>query len=364
MSDLTRRDLIAGAGAVAGTVALSGVTTLEAFAQSEKPVGWAILGLGGYATNQILPNMKFCKKSKPVAVISGSPDKAKKIAADYGISDKAIYSYDNMDSIKNNPEIEVVYVITPPGTHHEFTVRALKAGKHVCCEKPMASNSNECEDMVAEAKKAGKRLQIGYRCHFENFNKEAMRLCQTGALGRIRTIRSDHGFTLGWNGWHTSRKLGGFGAISEIGVYAIQALCYLAGADPIEVWGSREKTDSPYFKEVEDVNHFNLLFPTGIQGIGATAYTWNANNFRVLGNKGMLDAEPATGYGGHRLRLNGKEITVEANNMWADQMDHLSECIRDPKMTLIAPGEMGLRDIKIIEAVLRSAEEKRVVKFA
>ncbi len=356
MSDLTRRDLLAGT---------TGLALGHLIGEEPKPVRWAILGLGGYAQNQIMPNFKDCKHSKLVAVISGTPDKAKAVAAKYDLPDSKIYSYSNLEKIKDDQDIDVVYVITPPGTHHEFTLRALAAGKHVCCEKPMASTAKEAAEMVEAAKKAKKRLGIGYRCHFEAYNKEAVRLCRTGAVGTIRTIRSDHGFTMNSDtGWHAKRKLGGHGAISEIGIYAIQALCYLAGADPIEIFGTREKLDVPRFKEVEDVNHFNLLFPGGIQGFGATAYTWNANNYRVMGNRGVLNAEPSTGYNGHKFTLNGNPIEVKANNMWAEQMDHFSECVRDPKKTLITPGEMGLRDIKIIEAILKSAETKSVVKFS
>ncbi len=359
MSELSRRDILAGS---------SGLALGHFFGrdpQEVKPVRWAVLGLGGYARNQIMPNFEHCKHSKLVAVISGSADKAKGVAAKYGLPDSKIYSYDNLEKIKNDEEIDVVYVITPPGTHHEFTLRSLAAGKHVVCEKPMASYAKDAQEMVDAAKKAKKRLGIGYRCHFDAYNVESMRLCRTGALGTLRTIRSDHGFTMNdMNSWHWKRPLGGFGAISEIGIYAIQALCYLAGADPIEVYGTRDKLDVPRFKQVEDVNHFNFVFPNGIQGIGATAYSWNANNWRAMGNRGILNGEPATGYQNNKITLNNQPIKVTPNNMWADQMDHFSECVRDPNKTLITPGEMGLRDIKLIEAILHSADTKSPVRFS
>lgn len=359
VAHITRRNLLVGAGAVALGAAASRVQS-----QDPKPVGWAILGLGNYATRNILPNLKHCKHTKLAAVISGTPDKAKRIAGEYGLPESKIYSYDDMARIKDDPDIEVVYVITPPGTHAGFSIRAAEAGKHVCCEKPMASDSAECRAMIEACRKAGTRLQIGYRCHFEAHNLEAVRLCRSGVLGQIRTIRSEHGFTMNTDqSWHSKRALGGIGAISEIGIYAIQAMCYLAGADPVSVWGTRDKLDVPRFKEVEDVNHFNLFFPGGIQGIGSTAYSWNANNFRVLGSRGTLDAEPGTPYSGHRYRLNGQEMTIAPNNQWAEQMDHFSECVRDPSKPLIASGEMGLRDILIMEAILKSADEKRVVNL-
>jgi glucose-fructose oxidoreductase len=111
------------------------------------------------------------------------------------------------------------------------------------------------------------------------------------------------------------------------------------------------------------VNHFNLVFPGGIQGIGATSYSWNSNNYRVLGTTGKIDAEPATGYDGHHFKLNGESIFVEPANQWAGQMDHFSECVRDSSKVLKTPGEMGLRDIRIIDAILRSADTKSPIKL-
>lgn len=352
---ISRRQLIQSAGAVA----LGGTAVLRA-QPPERKVGWAILGLGSYARNQILPNMRFCERSQLKALISGSPDKAKQVAQQYGIPESKIYNYENLERIKDDPDIDVVYVITPPGTHKEFTVRSLRSGKHVCCEKPMAYTAAEAVEMVAEAKKAERRLQIGYRCHFEPHNLRAMELCRSGEMGQIRTIRSEHAFTMTWDGgWHSKRGLGGYGAITEIGIYSIQALCYLAGTDPIEIVGSRHKLDVPRFREVEDFNEFILVFPNGIHGSGATGYSFNANNFRVQAERGRLDAENATSYSGHRYTFNGRPVEVPPANQWARQMDHLSECVLDPTKKLIAPGEMGLRDMRIVEAILRSADEGR-----
>lgn len=360
MNPLSRRDVLAGATGISLAAASNKLMGQD----SQKPVGWAVLGLGGYATNNILPNFQHCKKSKLVALISGSPDKAKATAEKYNIPEQKIYDYTNLERIKDDPDIDVVYVITPPGTHHEFVMRALACGKHISCEKPMTGDVKQAVEMVETAKKLGKRLGIGYRCHFEPNNLEAMRLCKTGALGTIRTIRSEHGFTLGdWSKWHHVRSLGGFGAISEIGIYAIQAMCYLAGADPIEVQATRDKGKSPLFKEIEDTNHFVLTFPNNITGIGATSYSWNANNYRVYGNRGRIAAEQATGYDNHMFDFNNQPFQVEAGNQWARQMDHLSECVRDSGKTLITPGEMGLRDVRIMDAIVRAGMENKIVKL-
>src|SRR4029079_7261726 len=116
-----------------------------------KKLGWAIVGLGSLAIHQILPAFAKCEKSKVVAFVSGHRDKADKLAARYGVDAANIYNYENYDSIKSNPSIDVVYVVLPNSRHAEYTVRALKAGKHVLCEKPMANTPAECEQMIAAA---------------------------------------------------------------------------------------------------------------------------------------------------------------------------------------------------------------------
>src|SRR5262245_29337968 len=142
--DLTRRSFLRKAGG--GLAAAQAIGALAAKAQAQqvpeppgKKLGWAIVGLGSLAINQILPAFAKCEKSKVVALVSGHPDKAQKLALRYGVDAKAIYNYQNYDSLKDNPEVDVVYVVLPNSMHREYTVRAHQAGKHVLSEKPMAN---------------------------------------------------------------------------------------------------------------------------------------------------------------------------------------------------------------------------------
>src|SRR6202008_870338 len=108
-----------------------------------KKLGWAIVGLGSLAINQILPAFDKCEKSKVVALVSGHPDKASKLALRYGVNAKNIYNYQNYDSIKDNPEVDIIYVVLPNSMHAEYTIRGAQAGKHVLSEKPMATSSGD-----------------------------------------------------------------------------------------------------------------------------------------------------------------------------------------------------------------------------
>ncbi len=111
-------------------------------------MGWAIVGLGSLAINQILPAFAKCEKSKVVALVSGHPDKANKLALRYGVNPKNIYNYQNYDTIRDNPEVDIIYIVLPNGMHAEYTVRGHQAGKHVLSEKPMANTPADCQQMI------------------------------------------------------------------------------------------------------------------------------------------------------------------------------------------------------------------------
>jgi len=149
--EITRRGFLArvGGGLVAANVAgsLAGSAFPAQLVVPDPPgkkLGWAIVGLGSLAINQILPAFAKCEKSRVVALVSGHPDKANKLALRYGVNAKNIYNYQNYDSIRDNAEVDVIYIVLPNGMHAEYTVRGLQAGKHVLSEKPMARTPDEC----------------------------------------------------------------------------------------------------------------------------------------------------------------------------------------------------------------------------
>lgn len=223
----SRREILTGSSAALLAA------TLPACGWAQEPpkrkLGYAIVGLGSYATNQIMPRLKDCEFAKLSALISGTPEKLERYGTEYGIPKTHRYSYANYDSIRDNPDIDLVYVVLPNSLHAEYSIRASKAGKHVLCEKPMAVSSAECEAMIAAAKKAGKKLMIGYRSHFEPYNRHGIELIKNGFIGRPRLITSEHGFTISPNQWRLDRPLSGGGSMMDIGIYSLNAARYLSG---------------------------------------------------------------------------------------------------------------------------------------
>ena len=343
-------------------------------AASGPRVGFAVVGLGKFATEQILPAFAACTRSRLVALVSGSPDKAKRIAEQYGIEAKNLYDYTNFDRIRENAAVDVVYVILPNSLHAQYSERAARAGKHVLCEKPMAVTAKECEGMIHASKAAGKKLMIAYRAQFEPHNLRAIQMVRRGEIGRVKTIIADHGRILRpeqpSDSWRAKRALAGGGSLVDIGIYSIQAARYITGEEPLEVSARTFSTpNDARFAEVEETVAFTLAFPSGVLANCTASYGHaEGKRYRVFGEKGYLDLDPATAYEGNVLRASkdGKSaelVEVPQGNQFAAQMDHLAECIQsgeEPK----TPGEEGLRDVRILEAIYTAAREHRPVRFA
>ncbi len=339
--------------------------------RGDRKAGYAIVGLGGYGLGMIIPEFANCRHSRLAAVVSGDPAKARRVAREHGLPERSIYDYGNFDRIRDNPDVDVVYVVLPNSMHAEYTIRAARAGKHVLCEKPMAVSVRECEAMIAACRKAGRKLMIGYRSHFEPHNLHAMRLRRDRAVGTPRFVQSEHGFPIGDpSQWRLKRALAGGGSLMDIGIYSVQALRYTSGEEPVSVT-ARASTDrsDPRFREVEDRIDWSFLFPSGAIGHGFSSYSSGHNHIRLTGDAGWIDLEPATSYSGQRMRVRRREeeeqVTPPAGpavNQFVGQLDHMSECVLTGGEPIV-PGEEGLRDIRIMEAIYRSAREGRTIRL-
>jgi len=371
--EITRRGFISRVGQGVLAASFPGSLLKPAQAQLKVPdppgkkLGWAVVGLGSLSINQILPAFATCEKSKVVAFVSGHPDKASKLALRYGVDPKNIYNYENYDSIKNNPEVDVIYVVLPNGMHAEYTVRGLQAGKHVLCEKPMANTPAECQQMIDAAHKVDRKLMIAYRCRYEPYNREAIRIARSGELGPTQMILADAGFRIGDpKQWRLNKQMAGGGSMMDIGIYALNASRYLTGEEPREVNAMICSTPGdPRFKEVEEHVTFQLRFPSGILANCSSSYGYfHQSHYRVMGTDARLGMDPATWYSGLRLWIE-RDNVIEQRDLpsvdhFAAEMDHMSDCIMQNQQPL-TPGEEGLRDLTIIHAIYESARSQKMV---
>src|SRR5690606_8062796 len=187
---------------------------------------------------QVIPGFGDARQSRMTAFVSGNPAKARDLGARYGVS--RFYDYGGFGTMKDDAEIDCVYIVLPVGLHAEYTIRALEAGKHVLCEKPMASTAAECERMIAAAKANGRQLGVACRVHFEPTNREAMRRIVAGELGALRHVQCDHGFNANPqfppHKWRLEKALAGGGSMYDIGIYGLNtSLMMLDGDTPVAV---------------------------------------------------------------------------------------------------------------------------------
>lgn len=330
-----------------------------------KTVGWAVVGLGQLALEEVMPAFAECKLSRPVALVSGHPDKARKVAAVYGVDPKNIYDYETYDKLADNPAVQAVYIILPNSMHAEYTIRGLKAGKHVLCEKPMAASVAECEAMIAAATEAKRKLMIAYRLRYEPFNATAIELCRKGAVGKVKTVVASNGQDTKAPNIRLSKALAG-GPVEDVGIYCLNACRYLTGEEPVEVTAvAHQPKNDPRFREVAESVAFTLRFPSGAIGNCDCSFgVSESRQYRIHGTAGTIVMDSAFAYRGQNLTVGteGKKVEMKLRevNHFAAEMEHFSACVLGDKEPR-TPGEEGLADMRVIAAIAEAVKTGKAV---
>lgn len=317
----------------------------------EGRLGIALVGLGNYATNQLAPALQQTENCYLAGIVTGTASKIPVWKERYNIPDKNIYNYENYDSIKDNPDIDIIYVVLPNNMHAEYTIRGFDAAKHVICEKPMAITVADCDRMIAAAKKANKHLSIGYRLHFEPYNLEMVRCGTQKIYGEIKKLSGGFGFRAGPSQWRLTQKFAGGGPLMDVGIYVIQAMCYVTGMEPIAVTAQEGvKTDLERFKEVEQSLSWQMEFPNGLITDCRTSYAEGMNFLKAEAENGTFELTSAYNYTGQRGTTPAGVMDFPHINQQARQMDGIALSIKNNKQSIV-PGEMGRRDVKYLQAV-------------
>jgi glucose-fructose oxidoreductase len=365
-SQTSRRDFLCRLtlGAAALAVGPNLIAHAETLAKNNgRKLGVALLGLGKYSTNELGPALRQTKLCYLAGVVTGHPEKAEKWAADYDLKKKNIYNYENLDQISDNPEIDIIYVVTPPALHPEFTIRAAKAGKHVISEKPMATSVADCDRMIAACKAAKVKLGIGYRLHYDLYHKEMMRLAREQDFGPFMRMSGDRGFVFGQRAWRIDKRLAGGGPMMDLGIYIVHGACMAAnGVAPVYVTAHEEpKTKPELFNEVEETVRWTMDFPNGARCEAVTSFNHSADQFRIEGKKGWVEfKQHAFTYRGIVCETSRGPLSYPAINQQAAMMDDFADCILTGRQTPVS-GELGRRDMQIITAIYEAARTgKRV----
>jgi glucose-fructose oxidoreductase len=329
--------------------------------QRKERLGVALVGLGYYSADLLAPALQLTQHCYLAGVVSGSESKASSWAQRYTFPERNIYNYQNFDSIANNKDIDVVYVVLPPSMHAEYTIRAANAGKHVWCEKPMALTVAECKKMIDACSANKVKLSIGYRMHHEPNTQRMIQFRKDSKYGKPVKVTAAAGYFDGrTDHWKQKKAMGG-GSMYDMGVYPLNAARYCIGTEPIAVTARQSTTRPSIYTEVDETMNFELDFPGEAKAICETSFGKGMNDLEANYQKGWIRLSPFQSYSGiSGSTSDGIQLNARIQNQQAKQMDDDALAIKNNTAVLV-PGEEGLKDIRVVEAVYRSvATNKRV----
>jgi glucose-fructose oxidoreductase len=356
-----RQSIVGAAGLAASAKAFSIIIPKQ-----KERLGIALVGLGYYSTDLLAPALQLTKNCYLAGIVTGTPSKAETWKKQHNIPDKNIYNYQNFDTISSNDAIDVIYVVLPPSMHAEYSIRAAKAGKHVWCEKPMAMNVKECQAMIDACNQSNVKLSIGYRMHHEPNTQRIIQFRKEQAYGKVEKVSAMAGYFDGrTNHWKQKKALGG-GAMYDMGVYPLNAARYSTGLEPVTVEAKASTTRPEIYTEVEETMIFDLEFPGGATAHCETSFGKNMNTLLVNATKGWYKLEPFSAYSNVQGETSDgvklpPAITAVPNEQ-VKQMDEDAMAIMK-KENVLVPGEEGLKDIRVVEAIYRSVKEKKKVNI-
>jgi predicted dehydrogenase len=251
----------------------------------------------------------------------------------------SIQCAESFEGILDDPAVEAVYIATPVDTHADLTVRALEAGKHVLCEKPMAMNRKECERMIKKAKEQDRILQIAYMMRFHPIHQYIRGVIESGELGRIRFVHVERtaliDFTESsmpeYRKWFVRKERSGGGVFWDLGSHLIDLLLYILGREP-ESWNLTALPDERLGLETDAAASF--LFSDQTKATLLTS--WNIplhdNIIQVYGEKASLMANRSIGpYHDGRLELitdtRRSQIFIPYKSHYVAELEHFRDCI-------------------------------------
>jgi len=325
-------------------------------------IRWGVLGAGGFADKRPLPGLQNADNAKIEAIMVRDLDRAKKLADKY----KAPKYYDNVDSFLKDKDIDAVYICTPVYLHKEQTIKAACKGKHILCEKPMALNRNEAEEMIKICKKNKVKFMPAFMLRFHTSLLKIKALIEQGALGRIISARAQLYL---WypdmsGAWRQNTKLGGGGCLMDLGPHCLDLLCFLFG----EVEAVSAMKDTIAFNyPVEDTIHVLIKFKNKVQAMMDLAFSIPSreNLLELYGTKGTILCRKVIGpFKDPVMRLiteKGEEdISVPYEDTYQAEFSHFSECLTEEKEPKVTAQE-GLYNLELIQAIYRAAETKKEV---
>jgi len=325
----------------------------------------AAVGLGWFTRGRALPALADSDRCAPTVLVSGSPEKADRVAEGFDAVERTLTYEEYADGVGADA-YDAVYVCTPNAFHLDHAGVAAEHGKHVLCEKPIERDSDRGEDLVAACDDAGVELMVAYRMHTEPTVRRARELIDGGYVGDPVAVRGDMSQRLlervnpDPDQWRLDADLAGGGALFDIGLYPLNTARFLLGADPVAVTGTTESTHDA-FDEVEETVACSLRFPDGTTAACFASHNARqASGITVTGTEGQVRIAPAFFQDqDRRLEVSRGDshavIEVDRVDQMREEFDYFADRLRSGA-GIYPDGRHGVVDVEIMEAVYEAAD--------
>jgi predicted dehydrogenase len=328
-----------------------------------RKVRWGVAGVARIATQKVIPALQRSRLCEVVAIASREKARADEAARALGVA----RAYGSYEELLADPEVEAIYNPLPNHLHVPWSIRALEQGKHVLCEKPIAMSVAEAESLLAARDRTGRKVQEAFMVRVHPQWLAARELVRSGRIGRLECVSSFFGYFNDDPANVRQVVAYGGGALLDIGCYPITISRFLFGEEPRRAQGLVER--DPRFG-IDRLTSALLEFPSGHAVFSCGTQVVHYQRVQALGSRGRIEVEiPFNAPNDRPSRLlvdDGRdlfgggveEIRLAACDQYAIQGDLFSQAILEDREVPV-PLEDAVRNMRVIEAVFRSADSGR-----
>ena len=317
-----------------------------------RKVRWGVLGTADIAWGQTIPGMRRAEHCELYAVAGRKTEKAEKYRDAFGFKK----AYTGYDALLEDPEVEAVYIPLPNDLHCEWTVKALKAKKHVLCEKPLAVNEKQAKEMFRAAEENGVNLMEAFAYLHSPFVRAVREEIESGAVGEIRYLESAFITPRRGDTDIRLRKETYGGALYDLGCYCVSMALWMMGRDPDEVRASARFSD----KKVDLFTSALLMYGDGAVAnldCGMLLPEGRLDRFRIHGTRGTIVSPAEFNQSGkipYTVIRDGAAVTreVDAPNNYALEIEQMSLCVLRGDRPHVSK-EFSLRVARVTDRILR-----------
>ena len=314
---------------------------------------WGVLSTANIGRAAVNPAIQASRNGVLNAVASRDRDRAEAFAREHGIP----RSHGSYEALIEDPEIDALYVPLPNSMHRDWVIHALRAGKHVLCEKPLALGATDCMEMAAAAVESGVKLMEAFMYRFHPRTEQVIEMVRNGQIGEVGAVRSTFTFRLrSPDNIRLDPSLGG-GALMDVGCYCVNVSRTMVGEEPHAVQASARWTD----RGVDEMLAGILHFPGGAVAHFDCALTMErCERYEVAGSDGYLDVDRAFLPGTEDVVIrdvHGRDQThhaVGGDDEYRLMVEHFADCALHDRPVRYPVSEAAA-NLRTIEALYRSA---------